>query len=338
MTQVEKSLSFDFMGVGVLVKSNSPELLSRLSRDFSHFLTSSANNPTFVFNSSLEEEISIEIPPWPLVRRSKSSLSYERGDIRFNDYYGKLVSIYNYKTEEGELCSYSLEKLHEITYLIILSRVGKYFDLKGLHKIHAMGIVYKDVCAIGMMDMGVGKSTLLLELLKDKGVTLLSDDTPLVTSEGEVKKFPLRIGIEILPEDLVVSDENENLYSLERELYGKKNLICLEGLENNIDDTYKSLVFFEGLRGHGRASGLIKSNKLSMWLALQKHMVVGIGLPMIFEYFWESGPIDFYRKTKIFFLRQLAAFRLLSKCSYYKFYMSEDPGENARVLKESMID
>lgn len=337
MTQVEKLVSFDFMGVAVEVRSNSDELIGRLSKDFSHYLVKDGKSPNFSFTSILEDEISLEIPAWPLVRSSKNSLSYERGPVRYNDYFGKLTSVYNYKNESGKLHSCFIEKLHEITYLIILSRVGKYFDLKGIHKVHALGVIYKNICAVGMMDMGVGKSTLLLELLKDQEVSLLSDDTPLITSRGEVKKFPIRIGIESLPYDLEVIEPEENLYSLDRELYGKKNLISLNGIKNAVGEDYKELIFFEGIRGHGKESHLKSSTKLSLWLALQKHMVVGIGLPMVFEYFWETGPRDFFRKAKIFLKRQIAAYRLLSKCTYYKFYMSEDPEQNARILKETIL-
>ena len=335
MTQLEKTLHLNFMGEGLLLKTNSPELLSRLSRDFSYFVSdSSQTSSRFSITSLLEEGCSISIPQVDPTFIRKNSTSYDSKGIRFND-YGNLISSYDFKNEIGTLSSASIEKLHEISYLLILSRVGKYFDLMGTHKIHAMSIIYKDVCCVGMMNMGVGKSTLLLELLKDSEIELLSDDTPLVNELGEIKPFPLRIGVEQLPDGLEINSAEENLYELLREEYGLKKLICLHGLKNQIGSSYSKLVLFEGTRG-GR--GISKSSKWKLWMALQRHMVIGIGLPLIFEYFWEKGFSDFMRKTKIFILRQRAALKLMKSCEYYRFSLGESSEENARALKSLLSD
>lgn len=335
MTQLEKTLKLDFMGRGLEVKSNSSELISRLSKDFSYFVSESLESAVnFSIRSILEDNCSLSIPKVNPTFSRKNSTSYDSSGIRYND-YGNLISSYDFKNEVGVLSSSFIERLHEITYLLILSRVGKYFDLKGIHKIHAMGFIYKDVCCVGMMNMGVGKSTLLLELLKDSEIELLSDDTPLVNSQGGIEAFPLRIGVEEIPKGLELKNIEENLYELKREEYGLKKLISLNGFKNEIGSKYSKLVLFEGTRG---GEGIRKSSKWKLWVALQKHMVIGIGLPLIFEYFWEKGFTDFLRKTKIFFLRQRAALKLVRSCDYYCFSLGESSEENARALKNLLSD
>tara|TARA_Y100000590_G_scaffold469529_1_gene657726 strand:- start:172828 stop:173838 length:1011 start_codon:yes stop_codon:yes gene_type:complete len=332
MTQFEKTLSIEFRGTGLSLKTNSVELYERISKDFSHFLVPELKNPPIFNITSLKEDRpSITIPTSiSLSRESKNSKTYDDEKIRYND-YGDLISKYDYDKESGLISSGSIERLHEITYLLILSRVGKYQDLLGIHKVHALGFIYKGVCCVGMMNMGVGKSTLLMELLKDPEVELLSDDSPLIDGRGEVLSFPIRIGASELPEGLEIEDPKENIYRLIRKEYGEKNLICLQGIKNKIGTQYKKIVVFEGKRGNRR---LTRASSISLWLSLQKHMVIGIGLPIIFEYFWESGISDFIRKTKIFFLRQRAAINFSRNCEFYKFSLGKSSEENAKALKE----
>lgn len=334
MTQSEKFRSFEFYGTSVLVKSNSKELLERIEKDFYNFLVPlEEKSYDFKIDSLLESEISVKIPSWPQIRESKNSITYEKGNLRINDYFGKLVSLYDYSKDRGQLYSTDLEKLHEITYLLILSRTGKKLDLEGIHKIHAMGFVYKGVACIGVMNMGVGKSTLLWELLKDPEIELLSDDSPLINRKGEVKSFPIRLGFNSKPIDKVI-DPDENLYSLQREQYGLKHLVCLKGISNPIGCNWGKVIVFEGERGD---KSLRRISRLSMFWKLQRHMVIGIGLPLIFEYFWESGLRDFLKKTKIFFLRQIAAWNLVNSSEVMSFSMGKSPSENAELLKSYIL-
>ena len=338
MTQLGKSLLLDIYGTYIEVLTNSDELLDRLRKDFSFFLKESLSEKVhFRFEARLEEKQTLTIPRhFNLVRESKNSKTYDYQKERYNDYFGKLISFYNYQSEVGILSSGQLEKLHEVTYLLILSRVGKKMDLDGLHKVHAFGVIYKGVCCLGMMDMGTGKSTLMLQLLKNQDVEILSDDTPLIGKNG-VRAFPLRVGLSEKSLDFDFIDREKNLYSLHREEYGIKQLASLDAFENKIGHEYHKLLVLEGFRdGKLEKPRLVKSSRLALWIALQRHMVIGIGLPIIFEYFWEYGFNDFIRKTKIFFLRQVAAIRLARQSKHYKFYMSNNPQENADCLMREL--
>ena len=54
-------------------------------------------------------------------------------------------------------------------------------DLIGLHKLHAFGIICNKKAILGMMPSKGGKTTHLLEFLKDPHCKLISDDTPVIT-------------------------------------------------------------------------------------------------------------------------------------------------------------
>ena len=291
------------------------------------------------WQASIRIHSSFQLPPYSILegkkkwRASKNSVTYDEGAVRYNDYGGTLLSRYDYTRREGRLWSLSLERLHEVTYLMILSLTGKKLDLLGLHKIHAMGAVVEGTAVIGMMDTGVGKSTLLAYLLTDSSVELLSDDCPLIDCHGRVHPFPLRLGLGLVPKDLAIKNASENIYHLERKFYGRKRLLCLSGLKNPVGRNYRKALIFQGRRGTGEDPIIVRKSPLHFFMALMKHMALGVGLPIIFEYFWRRGFSDFCTKAEIAFLRLRLAFLLVNEHDFYEVSLGTDPKKNAQALR-----
>ena len=63
------------------------------------------------------------------------------------------------------------------------------------------------------------------------------------------------------------------------------------------------------------------------------HLVIGLGLPMVLEYFWEKGFRDFLCKSKIFFSRFSAAFFLALRAKNYIIYLGNDIEHNVKSIK-----
>lgn len=326
---------FDFYGVLVQISSPESDLLQRVKQDFSHFYTQAPHPaPHYKFYVQKSKPPWEKIPSLPTIFQSLNSLTYEDEQKRFNDYYGKALTIYDYSKDCAEIYSLSLEKLHELTYLIVLSRVGKKMDMMGLHKLHAFGVVKNGTALLGIMPMKGGKSTHFLQLIKDEKMGIISDDTPLISRWGKVLPFPLRIGVEEGAEHAL----RGTIYSLQREFYGKKTLISLEGLPNPIGGKCDQIILFKGIRHRGSECVIKPTAKLFFLSALIKGQVIGLGLPMILEYFWEQGFRDFCRKSYIAGSRFLSSLLLLWRSQTYTVFLGNDPRENARVLKERFLE
>ncbi|OUR93710.1 hypothetical protein A9Q84_19810 [Halobacteriovorax marinus] len=324
---------FNFYDLEVVVRSKSEELYKRLNLDFSNFIV---EDPSEVF---LEIECFKESPPLDrignakITRTSSNSITHDQGPIRFNNYFEQGLTIFDYDVEKSKIYSLDIEFLHELTYLIILSRVGKRLDLLGLHRIHAMGVQIGDVSCLCMFPMGGGKSTLLANLLNYDDVKIISDDSPLINTRGEFLNFAIRLGV--APELIKnIKNPDENIYSLTRRQYGKKELISLEGISNELASKSKRQVLIQGKRIKGSTSRLHKARLDQKIYSLMINMVIGIGLPMIFEYFWENGFTDFLRKSKIACLRFFAMIRVLFKSDFYIFETGDEPIKNAKILYE----
>jgi hypothetical protein len=118
------------------------------------------------------------------------------GDLTYLDYFGSALAVYdrsrNYLTVE----SVDTHRLHEITYLSILSRVGELLERRGLHRLHALAVGRHGETALFMMDSGGGKSTHGLGFLRSSDrYELISEDSPLTDRRGRVHTFPLRFGV-----------------------------------------------------------------------------------------------------------------------------------------------
>lgn len=333
---INNHLQLNFHGQSVRLNSHSDELLKRIAKDFSYFVQKDFGPAKFTIDAFLEKVPDGVVPIAVASRQSLQSLSFDQGDKRVNDYYGKLVSIYDYKNESGKLWSLDIEKLHEVTYLLILSRVGKALDLSGLHKVHAMSFTKNNFCLVGMMPMKGGKSTLLANILRDQTVSIVSDDCPLVTRSGSIVPFPLRLGVDELAQEVGLKNPEKFSYTLKRDFYGEKKLISLEGLPHEIGEVGPRQILFVGKRAPGMSPQWNKISKLAMIKPLIINMIVGIGLPMVMEYFWESGFKDFVRKSYISLSRAMSAVALLLRSECYEFLMSDKPEENAKFLLKKL--
>lgn len=309
------------------------QVYDHLSKDFEFFL----NNASQVIKPFMNLTVYLKSPPYEKLeglicqKQSANSMTFQRGDQVYNDYYGKALTIMNLDKNQGEVYSTDLNRLCEITYLLILSRTGKRMDLEGFHKIHAFGVNNQGISFVCMMPSKGGKTTLFLDLIKmNPEFKIISDDTPVLDGRGNIHSFPLRVGVE---EDSPFSKEyNENVYFLERELWGKKKLIPLSTLKRKVADVSDRVILLTGVRRHDKKCTLVERTSVQAFKDLQKHMTVGLGLPMIIEYFLELNIKDFFRLSYIFFSRLFASIILVSKCRHYTILLGTDTGENAKVL------
>lgn len=326
-----RQVYFDFYDQKVCVESEWDELLSLLEKDFSIFRVNIQEQS--VDQKILKIEIvkglpcDMKIPEMVSRMQTLNSITYQQGPIRYNDYYGKLLSIFDYQREFGQLISMDIDKAHEVAYLLILSRIGKRLDVQGLHKLHAFAISYKNIAFVCMMPTKGGKSTLLMELLKNDGVKMISDDIPLIDDSGRVHPFPIKIGTEHAWNNaLNVLNPKENIYQLKREQYGTKTFISLRGLADKVEKPgaiFEKVIIAEGFRFNSDNSEIKYASWIGTFVGLFKHGIIGIGLPMIIEYFWEFGAKDFLVKTKIFLFRLYAFFIFSIKSKRIKIQLGK---------------
>ncbi len=324
-------INITIYGSTIRVQSKDASTLDVLKTEFRHFLVTEALAPDFILTLIPVSAPAGLLPSLKAARISKNSVTYDEGARRWNDYFGKALSCYDYDAKEGVLYSADPDMMHEVAYLMILSLTGKDLDLRGHHKIHACAFRYQGRDAVIMLPSGGGKTTLFLELAQIPGVALLSDDTPLIDTQGRVHPFPLRLGIEKLPPHLAQRQNDFTLFR--RQHFCDKWLIPLDQLGAPIaQGPSGQTLLFIGERHNGPQSIIFRVGPVTLLRALGEHMIIGIGLPMVLEYFVRHTWHDWGTLTRIALKRTWAALRLMQTAQGHRFIMGSDPVANARKL------
>jgi hypothetical protein len=342
-----QTVHLEFEGFTVALHARSEDLRKRIKADFSFFLSTASTTPDLEITAELAPQ-PVELTPAHLEaqgihgRRSRNCVMYDLGQSRINDYSGEAVVEFDFANSKAQIYSENLHRLHEITYLLILSRSGKAMDLAGLHRLHAMAVKIGELCVTCAMPMGMGKSTLLLELLRDVSIGVISDDSPLVTGTGKIRRFPVRFGIKPGQLDQWVSHPNlrlEEAYELDRMRYGKKLLLPLSAVRNPVCSTDSSrVILITGTRSALPGCEIREVSGFRSLPILFTDLVIGVGLPMMREYFIEPGWRDFAIVTGIFFRRLGAALRLALRARHLRIRLGPKPEMNARTLKTFLED
>jgi hypothetical protein len=334
-----KELYLNFYNFKIQLICESEGIIELIKKDFHYFVVDKVQNKNLTINAVIRDDIEGIIPSGLISKKQNSrAITFQDGDIRYNFFYGKAVSILNYKTSSIEVISTTEGYLHELLYLVILSRQTKYHDLNGLHKVHAFGITKYNNNLIGMMDSKGGKTTLFTYFLDMDGVDIISDDTPFIDRWGRVNPFPIRVGYELNSYSKErLSKYKDKSYHFDRDEYDAKDLIDILEFENEISKTSgeNRTILFQGIRINEKDQCSFKKiSKLRMLRYLQKNMIVGVGLPMVLEYYLESSFSDKIRNMKILCSRIFAAVNLLFKSDCYEVYLSFNPQKNFEKLNE----
>ncbi|HAF94763.1 MAG: hypothetical protein A2021_00445 [Elusimicrobia bacterium GWF2_52_66] len=325
MSPLLKELTLDMYGVRLLI-SGAGGLIEETARDFDFFQATQSGAAIGVTVLTRPPEntqgtrFSFGCGKWQVYRRpdGRRLVNYPQGASCLCDYAAGLFEL---KTLNPDLA-------RELSYLLILSRAGEALDLKGLHRLHAGAAAFQNHPLLFCGSQGTGKTTLLLELLKDPAFSLISDDTPLIGPDGTVYPFPLRFG---LAADNPHLTAYRSLRSFRRRYYREKFLLDHSLCGWEVSRPCNGALFFI-LRKSSRP-GFKKMSKPAAWAELLKSLALGWGVPQMAEYFLRFNGADLARKTRILGLRLKAAQALLKGGEQWIFETGPDPAANAAAIK-----
>ncbi|HEX4049198.1 MAG TPA: hypothetical protein VH309_15230 [Elusimicrobiota bacterium] len=208
---------------------------------------------------------------------------------------------WDYRARSGTIHASARERLRELAYLAALSRAGEELDRRGLHRVHALGVSGPAGAGLVLLPSGGGKSTLALELLRRRSLGLLSDECPLVSSDGVVRPFLLRLALR--PGADVSGLPPGSLRRFQRRGYEEKRLLdaAALGAEPGVAAPLRWLLVGSPSQGEPRLEPLSRAGALA---ALVRSLVVGVGLPQMAEYMARAEPA----------LGAIAASRLRAAC------------------------
>ncbi len=322
------SVEFAFYDVGLTISSASHALLDSLARDFHYFAA-----PAPQLRVSVEAHLAP--PPWEKIpvqfanRITPNAAIYDHGGIRYNDYQGEALAVYDFAREEGEVWSENPDLLYEITYLLCLSRIGELHDLRRIHRVHALGIEVGGKGGLILLPESGGKSTLCMEMLRRPEVRLLSDDTPLV-SRGKLLPFPTRIGIRGAKSAGI---DPQYLRTMRRRNREPKTLLDVRYFQDRIASETNPNVLIVGKRRNGNDSWIEPISARKALPSLMANLVFGLGLPQVVEFFLRDGASEIWQKSSIVRYRLAAVAGLLRRAKCYQLAL----GRNTSIAADAIL-
>lgn len=326
-----QEIKLNIYGVEMTIASDDNNVLDLIRSDFKYFATERSDG--IMISISKIKPPYDRVPPVKGSLYTPAAINYDSGNLRYSDYYGKALTIYDYDKEKGEIFSENEDMLYEIAYLMVLSRSGELLDKKGIHRVHALGFSNKENGFLLLLPMKGGKTTLAIELLKSADIKLLSEDTPLIDRDGKILPFPLRLGIQ-------KGDIVEAPTAMTREFRtgkgGEKILVDVAHYMDKIGAPCPAKYILIGEREFSDHPRIMKAGKLRSFSALTRNLVFGLGLPQVVEYFLRSNLRDIFSKAGIFMSRMAASIRISIGTRAFRFILGRDRKRNAETLLDFM--
>jgi hypothetical protein len=330
MTETKESIIFSFYGFTIEVKSSHHQTLDNIRRDFSFFVNSK-KNPEAHFEIFDTPPDYAALPPLRPSSHSPRNFSYHNKNLLLVDYFGKGLLIVDQIKKEYRVFSAEPHLRHEIVFLAILSLVGQNFDSRHIHRVHGLGLEINGRGVLILLPQGGGKTTLMLELLKYPNVKLISEDTPLINSSGDILPFPIRIGIDANAKLPDIPEQHLRL--IERMEFKPKYLLDTEYFKDKITKRPCKLEFvFEGIRCLGNNSQIITASKLQIFRAFLINSVIGLGVYQGIEFLIQSNPLELIKKSSLLASRLRNSFNAVLRTKTYLFLTGSDKNKNTATF------
>jgi len=321
------------LGVSAGVKCSDSQILRWLEFDFSQFLlrSSSASKCDINLAVFIEQPQAETIPPLDEMMHTPKFVCFEDGSMRYVNYQDKAIAVYDYASDSGSIYCNDLTEAYERLYLTLLSRIGEKLDVRGVHRVHSLGITYKDQPCLFLIPQGGGKTTLAMSLLNRQGVKLLSEDTPFINASGKVFPFPFRLGVTNGENTEAIPDQFKRLAG--RQSGGYKVLIDLTCFADRIERRERPNQYvFCGRWTNGKEPRIVPMSKFAALKYFMRDCVFGLGLPQVIEFFLQSGLKGSMKKGWIAASRLQASIAIVARSSCYQVYLCRDRTKNVSKI------
>ena len=322
--------SFNVYGLRIKVSGDWPEIVEGLRLDFAWFQAPPRGL------AGIEVEIQRRAPDFdvfgdlPATFVTPRNVVFQQDERTIVDYFGRAVSVLDRRTGRLTVQGDDAALVHEAAYHYLVSRAGEHFDAIGKPRLHALALVGRQGAVAIMLPSGGGKSTLALRALREDGVKLLSEDSPLIDARGRLHPFPLRIGINATDAETLPAGQ---VRRIERMEFHPKYALELDAFADRIESRPQPLVhLLVGRRTLGRSATLEPLPRRALLGTLFREAVVGVGLYQGMEFVLQHGARDVAGMAGVATTRSLHCLSGLARAKTWRLTIGRDHERNWETL------
>lgn len=320
-------------GCIVKVVGSDQQCIENTRRDFSYFCCPALLTTPPSVTVRLHREVPPQAPAQARrIFQTKEGVCSEYKRLRYVDYSGKALAWYDFKSEEGVAFSCDEDILHEIGYIMVLSRVGEMLDRRGIHRLHGVSVSVNGFAAVCLLPMGGGKSTLGLELIRNSECFLLSDEISAIDENLQVLPFPLRIAVKA-SDRIDRQIPSQYLRPFHRIAYGPKTLIDLEFFIQKVaTEPAKLQALMFGERRTSNRPELRRMSTLPALYQVLRQITFAYQLPQTKAYFFRRNPGYLLTLIGILCSRIVRGVEIVRAVPCYRLFLSNNPGDDAQLI------
>lgn len=331
-TGVGTPTRLEVYGLGVAVTGDWPEVLEQVRLDFAWFERPAPGE------GCPDVEVKIERRPPDFERLGDGVASfvtprnvvYQDGTRTIVDYFGRAVSVLDRATGRLIVQGEDDHLVHEAVYHFLLSRIGEHLESCGLTRLHALALSGGQGAVAVMLPSGGGKSTLALRALREEGVRLLSEDSPLIDRHGRAHPFPLRIAVN--PTDAATLPEGA-VRRMDRMEFHPKLVLDLEAFADRVESQPRPLRHLViGRRSLGVHTSLEPVPRTRAVSTLIREAIVGVGIYQGMEFVLQHGMRDVASKLGVAATRTMCCTGVLARAKVWQLTVGRDHARNWEAL------
>jgi hypothetical protein len=326
------STHFNLHGIRFCISGEDNSASATLANDFGFFRCDETSSST-----GLTVELITRPPPYREVpdvvatNYTPRNVSFTVGERTWLDYGGRALARWDREAGQFQVFSEDLDLQYEVGYLFLLSRLGEELDERSIHRLHAMALAYRGRAVLAVMPMGGGKSTLGASLLRFPELDFLSDDCPLIASNGDVHAYPLHLGLLPGSEGEIPAGMTRTVRRME---FGPKVLVSHEYFAHRVTPSAKPGIVFLGRRILNDNCRIEPAGRTERYRSMIADCVVGLGLFQGVEFVLRNSALEITGKAGVALSRFRAVNNLFRRSEVYQLALGQDRAHNAKTVFE----
>lgn len=261
---------------------------------------------------------------------TERNVVYQVGDRTVIDYLGKTISVLDGSV--AHVTGDDPRVARRAGFDFALARISAHLDRRGMPRLHGLGLTGPVGGVVVMLPSGGGKTTLALRALREDGVRLLSEGSPVIDRQGLLHPLPFPLWVrDSAPEAAALP--LEHVRRVDGALSDPR-ILELSAFTDRIETAARPLVHIVlGRRSLGDDSKLEQLPRRTAIPTLLRDSVVGFGFFQGAEFLLRHGLRDLRHQVGPMSTRARACRAGLRRAHVWQLTLGRDRDGNWRALE-----
>jgi hypothetical protein len=328
---------FDVYGLRLRLEGAWGEVVEAVRRDLAWFETGElAGEPDVRIRIDLGTPDYGAFGDVPASFVTERNVVYQLGDRTVIDYLGNTISVLTGRAS-AHITGEDPRVARRAGFDFALAQISAHLDGRGMPRLHGLGLTGKAGGVVVMLPSGGGKTTLALRALREDGVRLLSEGSPVIDRQGLLHPLPFPLWVrDMAPEAAALP--LEHVRRVDGELSDPR-ILELSAFADRVETEARPLVHIVlGRRSLGERSLLEPLPRRAAIPTLVRDSVVGFGFFQGAEFLLRHGLRDLRHHIGPMSTRARACRAGLRHAQVWQLTLGRDRDGNWRALQPLLED